>query len=57
MIYFSFSLEILNVIKLISVSLSLVKFFLNRLQQWVKYRVNRVPVQFAVYNDRKGPTI
>ena len=33
MIYFSFSLEILNVNKLISVSLSLVKFFLNRLQQ------------------------
>ena len=33
MIYFSFSLEILNVNKLISVSLSLVTFFLNRLQQ------------------------
>ena len=33
MIYFSFSLEILNVNKLISVSLSLVTFFLNGLQQ------------------------
>ena len=33
MIYFGFSLEILNVNKLISVSLSLVTFFLNRLQQ------------------------